>query len=192
MPDSTPKIRESSGVVGPRLRVVPVELTDANAFVAALHRHHQPAQGHRFSLGVVREEDGVLVGVAIVGRPVARKVHPRRVLEVVRLCTDGTYNACSALYAAAARAGKAMGFDSIQTYTLPQEGGASLRASGWVCEGEAGGGQWKHTDGKPRRTDQPISVKARWRKNLNDPAADWTMPEGVIDETPSLFDQEAS
>lgn len=176
---------------GPRLRVVPVELTDANAFVARLHRHHAPAQGHRFSLGVVNDEN-VLVGVAIVGRPVARKVHPRRVLEVVRLCTDGTYNACSALYGAAARVGKAMGFDSIQTYTLPEEGGASLRASGWEDEGEAGGGQWKHTDGKPRRTDQPTNVKTRWRRTLNPAASDWSMPEGVVEVMPSLFDAEAS
>lgn len=61
------------------------------------------------------------------------------IAEVSRLATDGTRNACSILYAAAARACDAMGFDSIQTYTLPEEGGASLRAAGWTCEGEAGG-----------------------------------------------------
>jgi hypothetical protein len=89
------------------------------------------------------------------------------VLEVVRLVTDGTYNACSILYAAAARAGQAMGYERIQTYILDSETGASLRASGWICEGAAGGGQWKHTDGKPRRTDQPTEVKTRWAKTLN-------------------------
>ena len=86
-------------------------------------------------------EDGLVHGAIIVGRPVARLAGlPRDVLEVVRLATDGTYNACSVLYAAAARAGKAMGYRRIQTYTLPVEGGASLRASGWVDEGPAGGG----------------------------------------------------
>lgn len=60
-----------------------------------------------------------------------------------------------------------MGYERIQTYTLPEEGGSSLRASGWVDEGPAGGGQWKHTDGKPRRTDQPTSIKTRWSKTLN-------------------------
>lgn len=156
-----------SAYKGPRLRVVPVELVEANALVARWHRHHQPSQGHRFSLGVC-DLDGEWHGAAIIGRPVARLAgSPRAVLEVVRLVTDGTYNACSALYSAAARAGQGMGFERIQTYILDSETGASLRASGWVCEGQAGGGQWKHTDGKPRRTDQPTEVKSRWAKTLN-------------------------
>lgn len=149
------------------LRVIPVELSEANALVARWHRHHQPSQGHRFSLGVV-DGAGAWHGACIVGRPVARLAgSPRAVLEVVRLVTDGTYNACSMLYAAAARAGQAMGYERIQTYILDSETGASLRASGWTCEGAAGGGQWKHTDGKPRRTDQPTEVKSRWAKRLN-------------------------
>lgn len=115
------------------LRVVPVELDEANALVTALHRHHQPAVGHRFSIGCVTA-DGTLVGAAIVGRPVARLAGtPRAVLEVVRLVTDGTPNACSMLYAAAARAGKALGFERIQTYVLASEPGTSLKASGWTC-----------------------------------------------------------
>jgi hypothetical protein len=148
------------------LHVLPVELAEANAAIAAWHRHHKPVIGHRFSLGCA-DEGGVLHGVCIVGRPVARLAgHPRDVAEVTRLATDGTHNACSILYAAAARACRAMGFLRIQTYTLPWEGGASLRASGWTHEGDAGGGQWKHTDGKPRRTDQPTEVKSRWSKQL--------------------------
>lgn len=150
-----------------RLEVVPLELKEANAFVANPHRHHKPAQGHRFSLGCM-DAEGSVHGAIIVGRPVARLAgKPRDVLEVVRLATDGTFNACSILYAAAARAGKAMGYLRIQTYTLPSEGGASLRASGWASEGAAGGGQWKHTDGKPRRTDQPTEIKERWALRLN-------------------------
>ena len=162
------------------LTVVPIELREANDFIAAMHRHHAPVVGHRFSIGVV-DESGRLRGVCVVGRPVARLAgHPREVAEVTRLATDGTYNACSILYAAAARACKAMGFRRIQTYTLPSEGGASLRASGWVCEGEAGGGQWKHTDGKPRRTDQPTEVKARWALTFTRPASvEVVMPDAV-------------
>lgn len=149
------------------LTVIPMELKDANAYVALFHRHHKPVVGHRFSIGCV--QDGTVVGVAICGRPVARLAgHPRDVMEVTRLCTDGTPNACSVLYGAAARAAQAMGYQSIQTYTLPSEGGASLRASNYVCEGLAGGGQWTHTDGQPRRTDQPIERKCRWRRTLND------------------------
>ena len=149
-----------------RLFVVPLELSEANALVARWHRHHQPSQGHRFSLGVI-DGAGELHGAAIVGRPVARLAgSPRDVLEVVRLVTDGTQNACSILYAAAARAGRAMGYRRIQTYILDSETGASLVAAGWEYEGEAGGGQWKHTDGKPRRTDQPTGMKGRWAKTL--------------------------
>lgn len=161
------------------LTVVPIELREANEFIAAVHRHHAPVVGHRFSIGAV-DESGLLRGVCVVGRPVARLAgHPREVAEVTRLATDGTYNACSILYAAAARACKAMGFRRIQTYTLPSEGGASLRASGWVCEGEAGGGQWKHTDGRPRRTDQPTEAKARWALMFAKPSVEVVMPEAV-------------
>lgn len=151
---------------GPRIHVVPLELSEANRLVATWHRHHQPAQGHRFSLGAV-DDNGSLHGAAIIGRPVARLAgSPRDVLEVVRLVTDGTPNVCSALYAAAARAGLAMGYRRIQTYILDEEPGTSLKASGWTSEGEAGGGQWKHTDGKPRRTDQPTGIKERWVRYL--------------------------
>lgn len=152
-----------------RLRVIPLTLREANRLVLKWHRHHKPSRGQRFSLGVITE-DGILRGACIVGRPVARMAgDPRHVLEVTRLVTDGTPNACSALYGAAARAGKQMGYLRIQTYILAEESGISLKASGWVCEGEAGGGQWKHTDGKPRRTDQPTGTKLRWALELSKP-----------------------
>lgn len=80
-------------------RVVPIELYEANALVSALHRHHKPSQGHRFSIGVI-DAEGNLRGACIVGRPVARLAgHPRTCLEVTRLVTDGTPNLCSMLYA---------------------------------------------------------------------------------------------
>lgn len=61
-----------------------------------------------------------------------------------------------------------MGYRRIQTYILAdEETGISLKASGWLCEGIAGGGQWKHTDGKERRSDQPTSKKMRWAKDLS-------------------------
>lgn len=121
-----------------RLTVVPVELAEANAFVAAHHRHHRPTVGHRFSIGANR--DGRIVGVAIVGRPTSRGLQDGWTCEVTRLATDGTANACSVLYAAAWRACRAMGYRRLVTYTLPEEGGTSLRASGFRLIGEAGGG----------------------------------------------------
>lgn len=150
-----------------KLRVIPLELEEANKVVEAWHRHHKPTVGHRFSLGVVDEHE-VVHGAVIVGRPVARLAgDPRDVLEVTRLVSDGTRNVCSMLYSAAARAGKEMGYIKIQTYILAdEETGASLKASGWACDGIAGGGQWKHTDGKERRSDQPTGKKLRWSKVL--------------------------
>lgn len=169
------------------LYVVPVELAEANAFIAALHRHHTPVVGHRFSIGCV-DADGLLRGVCVVGRPVARLAgSPRDVAEVTRLATDGTPNACSILYGAAARACRALGFRRIQTYTLPPEGGASLRASNWIEEGAAGGGQWKHTDGRPRRTDQPTETKIRWALTFPRPALDVHLPDVAVDDAQGVL-----
>jgi len=171
-----------------KLSVVPIELEQANEAIAAWHRHHQPCVGHRFSLGAV-DQDGVLHAAAVIGRPVARlSGHPSKVLEVSRLVSDGTRNCCSMLYSAAARVGREMGFERIQTYILAdEETGVSLRASGWQCEGVAGGGQWKHTDGKARRTDQPTGKKMRWAKELNATRPMLQVVPSVSDATADLF-----
>lgn len=147
------------------MKVIPLTLKQANDLVSQLHRHHKPARGHRFSLGLV-DDAGKLVGAVICGRPVSRMYDHGKVLEVTRLVTNGERNACSQLYGAAARTAQAMGFERIQTYILDSEPGTSLKASGWTDEGPAGGGQWKHTDGKPRRTDQPTELKRRWAKTF--------------------------
>jgi hypothetical protein len=168
------------------LVVVPIELTEANAFIEEHHRHHKPVVGHRFSIGCVDTETNKLVGISVIGRPVARNVNHRTTVEVTRLCTDGTRNACSFLYSASARIAKEMGFCSIQTYILDTETGISLKASGWLYIGTAGGGQWKHTDGKPRRTDQPICLKGKWIKELRTPISDEYLQK--LDENkPDLF-----
>lgn len=112
------------------LRIVPVKFADACAFVATWHRHHQPPVGHKFSIGVVTPDD-TLVGVAIIGRPVARHLDDGMTLEVNRSATDGTQNANSALYGAAWRAAKALGYRRLVTYTQDGEGGGSLRGAGW-------------------------------------------------------------
>ena len=147
-----------------RLCIVPVALKDANAFVSRLHRHHKPVPGHKWSIGVSDGEQ--LRGVAIVGRPVARALDNGTTLEVVRLCTDGCPNACSALYGAARRAARELGYERLYTYTLVGEGGASLRGAGWECEGEYGGGNW-NVPSRPR-DDSPLPEKKwRWRAALN-------------------------
>lgn len=148
-------------------RARPLTLKQANALVSQLHRHHKPCVGHRFSIGA-ETSDGQLVGAVIVGRPVARGCDPYHVAEVTRLVTDGTPNACSFLYAAAARAANAIGFDRIQTYILDTEPGTSLRATGWTLEGTTSGGDWNHSTKNKgtRRTDQPMCPKQRWGKVL--------------------------
>jgi hypothetical protein len=112
------------------LRVVPVTFADACGFVAMHHRHHRPPVGHKFSIGVADDDDR-LVGVATVGRPVARYSDDGLTLEVNRSATDGTPNANSMLYGAAWRAAKALGYRKLITYTQAGESGASLRAAGY-------------------------------------------------------------
>lgn len=143
------------------LTLTPVSLAEANAFVAQHHRHHKPVVGHKFSIGCTA--DGRLVGVAIVGRPVSRYLDNGLTLEVNRLCTDGTKNACSTLYAAAWRAARAMGYQKIITYTLDTENGASLRAAGWICAGLAGGKRWTGSR-RPAADLYPAQMKYRYEK----------------------------
>lgn len=145
--------------------VVPLRLRAANAFVAEHHRHHKPVRGHRFSLGAWLDISETLLGVCIVGRPVARGFDPEKVVEVNRLCTLGHKNACSFLYGAAARVAREMGFERIITYTLPAEGGGSLRAAGWQCVAETAGGSWD-CPSRPRIDQAPIDPKWRWERVL--------------------------
>ena len=133
-------------------------LAEANEFVRIHHRHHKPVTGHKFSIGV---SDGEVRGVAIIGRPISRHLDNGWTLEVNRVATDGTRNACSMLLGAAWRAAKAMGYKRLITYTLPQEGGASIRAAGWKCIGEAGGGSW-NVKSRPRVDTHPLQKKLLW------------------------------
>jgi hypothetical protein len=141
------------------LSLAPITLLEANTFVAQHHRHHPPARGHKFSLAAMKTDR--VVGVVIVGRPVSRIRDDGLTLEVTRLCTDGTRNTCSFLYGAAARATFALGYRRIGTYTLPDEGGASLRASGWKLIGERGGGSWS-CPSRPRADKHPTQTKLLW------------------------------
>ena len=129
------------------LHLVPTTISDACAYVAQYHRHHRAPQGGLFAIAVAT--DTGICGVAIVGRPVARMANDGWTAEVTRVATDGTHNACSMLYGAAWRATKALGYARLITYTLPVEGGASLRGAGWKLLGERGGGQW-NVPSRPR------------------------------------------
>lgn len=144
-----------------KLSLCPLDLAEANAFVATHHRHHKPVVGHKFSLGAVL--GGAVVGVAIVSRPVARMRDDGSTLEVTRLCTDGTRNACSFLYGACAKAAFALGFKRIGTYVLASETGASVSAAGWRMIGETAGGSWSRSD-RPRVDTHPLQPKLLFEK----------------------------
>lgn len=130
-----------------KLTVAPIAFAEAAEFVRLHHRHHTPPQGHKFSIAAMLGEQ--LVGVAIVGRPVARARDNGLTLEVTRLCTDGTANACSFLYGAAARATFALGYQRVGTYILKSEPGTTLKAAGWKLIGEVKGGSWSRAS-RPR------------------------------------------
>ena len=141
------------------LDIVPITLAEANQFVLEHHRHHGKVTGHKYSIGATDGEK--IVGVAIVSRPISRYLDDGLTLEVTRVCTDGTKNACSILYAAAWRAARAMGYKRMVTYILESENGTSVKAAGWKCVGEAGGLRWT---GKRRPTVDlyPAQMKLRF------------------------------
>lgn len=139
--------------------ICPISLAEANEFVTRNHRHHKPVVGHKFSIAAARGDE--IVGVAIVGRPVSRHLDDGWTLEVNRLCTDGTRNACSMLYAAAWRAARAMGYKRLITYILESEPGTSLKAAGWKCIGKAGGLRWTGKR-RPEVDLYPAQMKLRW------------------------------
>lgn len=167
------------------LTLWPVTLAEAKAFVAAHHRHHRPPTGWKFGVGVT--DAGVLVGVAMVGRPVSRVLQAREplTLEVTRNCTDGTRHAASMLYAACWRAAKALGYVRLVTYLDRSESGTSVKAAGWVqlFAGPDGGlvalppddgaalglspyltnGRSWSCPSRPRTATYPVSQKTLWQ-----------------------------
>jgi hypothetical protein len=138
------------------LKIKHIELKQANEYVEQNHRHHKKVACHRFSLACYDGER--LCGAAIVGRPVARALDQFDTVEVLRLCTDGTRNACSALYGACRRAAKVLGYSRIITYILESESGASLKASGWKYRYATKGGEWD-TPSRRRETKAPACPK---------------------------------
>lgn len=147
---------------------MPVTLAQCNAFVAERHRHNPPVRGWKFGVGL--EVDGGLVGVAVAGRPVARRLDDGLTLEVTRVCTTGTRNANSALYGAIRRAAKALGYQRLVTYTLASESGVSLRAAGWHQAAEVPAQSWSRT-GRQRTDKHPVALRTRWECRLREETA---------------------
>ena len=144
------------------MEIRPITFREASDFINKYHRHHKATVGHKFSIGLY--DNNKLVGCAVCGRPVSRYLDDGFTCEINRLCTDGTKNACSMLYGDCCRVAKGMGYKKIITYILESENGASLKASNFICEGEAGGTHW--TGKRNKGQDIPKEMKTRWVRYL--------------------------
>lgn len=142
------------------MKIVPITLKEANSFVEANHRHHSSVRGCRFAIGL--ESNGEIIGVAICGRPVARHLDDKYTLEVNRLCTVGTKNACSMLYGACRRIAKNMGYRKVITYILMSESGGSLVASGYALEATGVGGLSWTGERRNKNQKYPKELKKRY------------------------------
>ena len=146
---------------------VPLDIAEANAFIGSYHRHSKPVVGAKFALGCSVE--GLLVGVATVGRPVARMLDDGFTAEITRVCVldDSPKGACSFLYSRCWKAWSAMGGQRLVTYTLQTESGSSLRGAGWRVVGQTPG--WVEGSGWQTRPGREWSsvrgqAKFRWEK----------------------------
>lgn len=153
------------------LKVVPLSLKQANEFVTKHHRHNKRCAGHKFSLGAMFQDH--LVGVVIVGRPVARKLDKDLTLEISRNCVldEAPKGTCSFLYAKAIKVWQSMGGKKIITYTVESESGASLRAVNF--ENTATSRRfpkhhkgWRTRDNREHQ-DVQLQLRLRWEKNLD-------------------------
>ena len=140
----------------------------AVAFILKHHRHRQPSQGYKFALAALDAAE-LVRGVVMVGRPAARALDDGWTAQVLRCCTDGCFDACSFLMAASWRVCLAMGYRKLITYTLPAEGGASLKAlrqQGWRLVNEnagAAGRSWAQRSKSRPRTNDDAAPKHRWK-----------------------------
>ena len=137
----------------------------AKAFVTEHHRHHTAPRGDIYRVGL-EDNDGQLIGVVMVGRPLARGFDYHKVCEVLRLCVlPGKKNACTFLLARAARIAREMGFEKIITYILDEENGSSLKAAGWLIDGSVKGRSWS-SQTRIRFDPNPTTDKTRYVKHL--------------------------
>lgn len=141
------------------LAITPCTIGEAQAFVDQNHRHHSAPRGALFAVAV--SAGALVVGVAIVGRPVARMLDDGWTAEITRCCTNGTRNACSMLYGACRRAAIALGYGRVVTYTHSTESGASLRAAGFRVVADVRARPWS-CPSRPRVDRSPLQAKLRW------------------------------
>jgi hypothetical protein len=148
-------------LVQQKLHVEPISFHAACQHIALWHRHHGPPVGHIFSRGVFLP-DWTLVGVATAGRPVSRLLDDGLTVEVTRVATDGTPNACSALYAACRRDAYRKKFTRVITYTQDGESGSSLRGAGWIPMASLAPRRGWYCPSRPRDNSTGGVARIRW------------------------------
>lgn len=178
---------ESPG--GMTMRVVPLTLAEANAYVKHIHRHNGPLPSARLSVALI-DHYGVVHGVAVAGIPKARSLMDRGTMEINRVGTDGIRNGCSMLYAAITRACRALGYSRLVTYTLASEPGTSLKASGWTAVADSPGGSWSRGRQACRVDTHDTGPKVRWEIHLAPPCPilQWPSYESENAGAMQLFD----
>ena len=144
-----------------RLEIVPLTRSQAQDFIRDFHRHHRPSVSDIFRMGL--EQEGELVGCAMVGRPVARALCDGHTVEITRLCVrEDVPNGASKLLGACRRAAWALGYRRLITYTLKSEGGSSLRAAGYSLVGERPDRHW-NAPSRPR-VERKTGQKYLWEQ----------------------------
>lgn len=147
-----------------KYQIVPITFKSAKEFVDKYHRHHVAPQGYKFAIAAT--DGDIILGVAIAGRPVSRYRDDGKTLEVTRLCVKKGYkNLCSLLYSRVSHIAKEMGYQNLITYTLQEECGKSLSASGFALIGSNKGGSW-NSKGRRRIDKHPVPGKSIWSKSL--------------------------
>jgi hypothetical protein len=170
-----------SGMAG--LRPVPCSVTKARSVVESWHRHHGASTSALFAAAVA-DDEGIVRGVALIGRPVARLLDDGWTLEVTRVATDGTPNACSMLYGIARRLAATLGYARLITYTRADEPGSSPKAAGLTDDGPIRARSWD-MPGRPRTDKTEIVQRRRWSLDLSEPyAVEWPAEPAAH---PSLF-----
>jgi hypothetical protein len=167
-----------------KLVPVPCSVTRAREVVEAWHRHHGPSTSGLYACAVATE-DGIVRGVALIGRPEARLLDDGWTLEVTRVATDGTPNACSALYGIARRLAAALGYTKLVTYTRADEPGSSPRAAGLTDDGPIRARSW-NMPGRPRTDKTEIVQRRRWSLELGE-SRELVWPEPTPPQREQLF-----
>lgn len=153
-----------------RYEIAPITGKAACKWIAETHRHLDAPQGALFAVAV--NYNRRMVGAATAGNP--PRVWQGSGRFVITRCAvlpglDPVGNhaapACTMLYGALCRAGKALGYTEAWTYTLPGENGASLRAAGFTYMGETAGGEWDRPS-RSRRAAVRAEKKGRRMRRL--------------------------